>query len=260
MPSSAGCGRTSWTSARSIVFRTSRCGRTDRCSGTSCGSGWRCGDPSTRSKAAQIDRLGIGHRGVRLRAGRRKRRTGAEPVPLSGFADRRGDGSGLQAPVGRRDLSRHRHPVPAVQYALSALRRVRADPPGDRGGRHGADDSRPVELLADRIGRRGIHQCHDDAVRGCAVEVLGEGTARCARHSDEAAAAARRAGRARRPAEGRVCQPFAGTPVVAPACHDTGSAVASVAAGRRRAFLSSGTWSLLGAEVERRSSPRGRGS
>jgi rhamnulokinase len=50
--------------------------------------------------------------------------------------------------------------------------------------------------------------------------------------------------------QGEVSQPFAGTPVVAPACHDTGSAVASVAAGRRRAFLSSGTWSLLGAEVD----------
>ena len=37
---------------------------------------------------------------------------------------------------------------------------------------------------------------------------------------------------------------------VAPACHDTGSAVASVPAGRRRAFLSSGTWSLLGTEVD----------
>ena len=47
-----------------------------------------------------------------------------------------------------------------------------------------------------------------------------------------------------------VSQPFAGTPVVAPACHDTGSAVASVPAGRRRAFLSSGTWSLLGTEVD----------
>lgn len=42
---------------------------------------------------------------------------------------------------------------------------------------------------------------------------------------------------------------LAGVPVVAPACHDTGSAVASVAAGGRRAFLSSGTWSLLGTEV-----------
>ncbi len=38
--------------------------------------------------------------------------------------------------------------------------------------------------------------------------------------------------------------------VVAPACHDTGSAVAAVpAAAGDWAFLSSGTWSLLGAEV-----------
>jgi rhamnulokinase len=42
---------------------------------------------------------------------------------------------------------------------------------------------------------------------------------------------------------------LAGTPVVAPACHDTGSAVASVATTSRSAFLSSGTWSLLGAEL-----------
>ena len=42
---------------------------------------------------------------------------------------------------------------------------------------------------------------------------------------------------------------LAGTPVVAPACHDTGSAVASVRVGGGRAFLSSGTWSLLGTEV-----------
>jgi len=42
---------------------------------------------------------------------------------------------------------------------------------------------------------------------------------------------------------------LAGTPVVAPACHDTGSAVAAVATQGRAAFLSSGTWSLLGTEV-----------
>jgi rhamnulokinase len=42
---------------------------------------------------------------------------------------------------------------------------------------------------------------------------------------------------------------LAGTLVVAPACHDTGSAVASVATWPRSAFLSSGTWSLLGAEI-----------
>ena len=37
--------------------------------------------------------------------------------------------------------------------------------------------------------------------------------------------------------------------VVAPACHDTGSAVAAVRASGETAFLSSGTWSLLGTEV-----------
>jgi rhamnulokinase len=47
---------------------------------------------------------------------------------------------------------------------------------------------------------------------------------------------------------GDVCSALAGTPVVAPACHDTGSAVASVFAGGTSAFLSSGTWSLLGTE------------
>ncbi|MBN1491271.1 MAG: rhamnulokinase [Phycisphaerae bacterium] len=40
-------------------------------------------------------------------------------------------------------------------------------------------------------------------------------------------------------------------PVIAPACHDTGSAVAAVPAepGSNWAFLSSGTWSLMGMEV-----------
>ncbi len=39
-------------------------------------------------------------------------------------------------------------------------------------------------------------------------------------------------------------------PVIAPACHDTGSAVAAVPAkGDRWAYISSGTWSLMGAEV-----------
>ena len=47
-----------------------------------------------------------------------------------------------------------------------------------------------------------------------------------------------------------IAAPLAGTPVVAPACHDTGSAVASVAAGGATAFLSSGTWSLLGTEID----------
>jgi rhamnulokinase len=46
-----------------------------------------------------------------------------------------------------------------------------------------------------------------------------------------------------------VSNTLAGTPVVAPACHDTGSAVASLFSTKPSAFLSSGTWSLLGAEL-----------
>jgi rhamnulokinase len=40
------------------------------------------------------------------------------------------------------------------------------------------------------------------------------------------------------------------TPVIAPATHDTGSAVAAVFAREGTAFLSSGTWSLLGTEID----------
>ena len=43
--------------------------------------------------------------------------------------------------------------------------------------------------------------------------------------------------------------PYAGTPVVATACHDTASAFAAVRTGAATAVLSSGTWSLLGAEL-----------
>jgi rhamnulokinase len=48
-------------------------------------------------------------------------------------------------------------------------------------------------------------------------------------------------------APGRV---LAGTPVIAPASHDTGSAVAAIVARDGTAFLSSGTWSLIGTELD----------
>ena len=45
---------------------------------------------------------------------------------------------------------------------------------------------------------------------------------------------------------------YEGIPVIAPACHDTGSAVAAVpTAIKNHAYISSGTWSLLGLEVEK---------
>jgi rhamnulokinase len=42
---------------------------------------------------------------------------------------------------------------------------------------------------------------------------------------------------------------MAGVPLVTPACHDTGSAFTAVPTGGGTAFLSSGTWSLLGTEL-----------
>src|SRR5262249_26521226 len=45
------------------------------------------------------------------------------------------------------------------------------------------------------------------------------------------------------------CQALSGTPVVTPASHDTGSAVAAVFAAPSTAFISSGTWSLVGTEL-----------
>lgn len=41
-----------------------------------------------------------------------------------------------------------------------------------------------------------------------------------------------------------------GTPVIAPGSHDTASAVAAIAAREGTAFVSSGTWSLVGTEVD----------
>ena len=50
--------------------------------------------------------------------------------------------------------------------------------------------------------------------------------------------------------QARAASALAGTPVVAPACHDTASAVAAVCAGGSTAFISSGTWSLVGTELD----------
>jgi rhamnulokinase len=44
-------------------------------------------------------------------------------------------------------------------------------------------------------------------------------------------------------------EPLSYTSVIAPACHDTGSAFAAVHSGKNVALISSGTWSLLGTEL-----------
>jgi rhamnulokinase len=50
---------------------------------------------------------------------------------------------------------------------------------------------------------------------------------------------------------GTILGEFEGISVIAPACHDTGSAVAAVPTTQRNyAYISSGTWSLVGQEIE----------
>jgi rhamnulokinase len=48
---------------------------------------------------------------------------------------------------------------------------------------------------------------------------------------------------------GRLRRELGDAAVIAPACHDTGSAVAAIAASGGAAFISSGTWSLMGTEA-----------
>ena len=88
-------------------------------------------------------------------------------------------------------------------------------------------------------------QCVDAVKRTWARELLEE-----LGHSHAAAARDRRAGyRARDRCAGRPTGRWQARRSSTPACHDTGSAFAAVPAGDDTAFLSSGTWSLLGTEL-----------
>ena len=112
------------------------------------------------------------------------------------------------------------------------------------------DDSRCPELwlsgtLQAEYTNATTTQCIDASTRTWAtdlLEELGHSRRGCCRSSSSPAPCSARC--ARKPIAS-----LAGTPVVAPACHDTGSAFAAVPAGGDTAFLSSGTWSLLGTEL-----------
>ena len=242
-------------------FPNEPCARTARCSGTSCG----CGSRSRRSldtvDGAPIDSVGVdtwgcdyallGEHGELLGNPYHYRDARTDGVMEAVFAAR-------VAPT--RIYDDHRHPVPALQHALSARTPRAASTPR----LHRRRDSvrhhpRPAELLADRRAARRIHQRDDDADRRCADAELGAWTC-CASSTCRRGCCRRSSSRARCSAalKSDVSPALAGTPVVAPACHDTGSAVASVPAGGGRAFLSSGTWSLLGTEVARAGHHRAR--
>ena len=101
----------------------------------------------------------------------------------------------LAARAARRDLRDHRHPVPAVQHALPALRRLPRDAAAAR-RRATAFVTIPDLFNYWLTGelRCRVHQRHDDAVGRRADADVGDRPAERARHADAAAAAARRAG------------------------------------------------------------------
>ena len=179
-----------------------------------------------------------------------------EPGPLPG---RRTDGGHARARLrdraARGDLPGHGHPVHAHQHAVPAAvdgaRGRSAAPPGGSP----ADDGRPVRTTScagssvAEYTNASTSQCLDPFTRDWArplLERFGIPTAhpagdRPARHRPGPAATAEVA------AEHR---PRRRTRVVAPGSHDTASAVVGAPlAGPTTAFLSSGTWSLIGLEV-----------
>ena len=111
--------------------------------------------------------------GCGLRAPRRARKPPGESLSLPGRQEHRNDGGGLRARESRKDLRRHRHSIPSDQHSLPAVRCVPLDAEARRRGELARDDSRPVQLLAERRARLRVHGCDDDAVCRCDRENVG---------------------------------------------------------------------------------------
>ena len=250
---------------RSTGSRTSRCG---------CRTAlhWDIRRPLPRDRSPVSATRGRGgparrhrHRllGGRLRPARRDGALLGQPVPLP----RRAAPTASAEQVARRSrraelYARHRAPAAAVQHALPAGRGARHG--GARGGADAAADPRPARLLADRRGRRRAHErldhraattSHRRRVGRRAARPLGMPAAvlpplRDARRRDRTAAAGRgRGARCRRRRSGR-----------------PGRVARHRLGGRRRArrtttpfaYVSSGTWSLVGLELDAAGAHRGR--
>ena len=191
------------------------------------------------------------HVGLRLRPARRARRAARQPVSLSRHADRRHHGGRLRAGSARADLRDHRHPVPAFNTLYQLVAAARSTPRMlDAATSFGTIPDilnywLTGELRAEYTSAT-TTQMVDARARAWARDLLREldlptallpswsSPGRCSAGSDEASrrrSKARRSWRRRvtiRVRRSRRCQ-----------------------RRRRAAFLSSGTWSLLGTEVPR---------
>ena len=189
--------------------------------------------------------------GGRLRPARRDRRAARQPLR---HRDGRTDGVGEKVRGRgrrRRAVRRERPPAAAVQHDLPAGRRARDAAAPRRPD--AAADPRPAHLLAHRRGRRRAHERLDHRAVRRAVRHVGHRPGRaagppgrgCCRRSATRATVVgpvRPVGRPRR---------WPASPVVAVGSHDTASAVVGVPAGDEPfAYISSGTWSLVGLELD----------
>ena len=148
------------------------------------------------------------------------------------------------------DLRDHRHPVPAVQHAVSALRGCQRDAAADRRRRRLWHDPRPAELLADRRAARRVHRWRRR--RSSSTRARGRGRRTCCRDLDmptrllpPLVEPGTILGRLERDVSARARRHAGGRPGLPRYRFGGGGGVA--AAGR--AFISSGTWSLLGTEL-----------
>ena len=246
-----------WTCARRTGSRTSRSACWARCTGTSCGCTRRCWTGcAPRRRAADLASVGIDSWGVDYGLLDADGRAARQPGALPGQPDRGGGRPGAGRDPGRGAVRGHRHPAAAVQHDL----------PARRGGGHaaagrGADpaaDPGPARLLADRArsgprsptrpprscstcGRRSWAGPPDRAGRAAARAVPAAAPARRASSATlrpEIAAEAGLAAAAAAGDRGRLAR------------HRVRRGRACPRQGRDFAYISCGTWSLVGMELD----------
>jgi rhamnulokinase len=152
------------------------------------------------------------------------------------------------------DIPIDRHTVPAVQHAVSTLGIKKEQPASVEVGADDAVHAGPVQLSICRRAQGGILDHLDEPDVRHAQEAVGEGIAGVVGFADgilpEVVPSGTVVGEVTA-AVGEECG-VGPVPVIAPAGHDTGSAVAAVpaAAGDKSwCYISSGTWSLMGVEL-----------
>ena len=238
--------------------RATCAGRSAR-SSTASKAGLAAGQRAARRRRGTIESVGVDSWGVDyglLDAGGRLLE---DPVC---YRDHRTDGAMeqvLRAGAARGDLPADRHPVPAVQHALPALRpRARG---AARRSAAAADDPRPVPPRAVRLDAAA--STRTPRRRSSSTCGRGGGPTTSSRASPCRARSCRRSllpGTSLGELRPALQKELGLGPlrVLAPATHDTASAVAGTPLEPGWAYVSSGTWSLVGVERDRAPRERGR--